>query len=229
MKNLLILLTTIGFTSGQSYSVSVFGIPAADVEQTIHDSGKIEFTTQNRGIFDLVWPAKNVYSAIYDSDSFALKSWSKTVKQGEFKQKVSGKVDFLGYLVYDDKTMIEIPKNIYTIFTLLAMVQARPYHKLDTKWFDYEQEGQIGRARFVWADSSNAWNGQDSVMCDYYRLDINIKEDENKLNKRSDYFLEEILGDGVVRELWVSRKKPKRIIRTTLKTNWFPISATINE
>ena len=112
MKNFLTLFITICFASGQSYSVSVFGIPAADVEQTIHDSGKIEFTTQNRGIFDLFWPAKNVYSAIYDSDSFALKSWSKTVKQGEFKQKVFGRVDFLGYLAYDDKTMIEIPKNI---------------------------------------------------------------------------------------------------------------------
>jgi len=229
MKSLLILLTTIGFASGQSYSVSVFGIPAADVEQTIHDSGKIEFTTQNRGIFDLFWPAKNVYNAIYDSNSFVLKSWSKTVKQGEFKQKVSGKVDFLGYLVYDDKTMIKIPQNIYTIFTLLAMVQSRPYDKLDTKWFDYEQEGQLGQARFVWADTSNTWNGKDSVMCDHYRLDIHIEDEEKRLNKRSDYFMEEVLAYGVVRELWVSRKKPKRIIRTTLKTNWFPISATINE
>ena len=113
MRNLLILFIIICFASGQSYSVSVFGIPAADVEQTIHDSGKIEFTSQNRGIFDLFWPAKNVYDAIYDSNSFALKNWSKTVKQGEFKQKVSGKVDFLGYLVYDDKTMIKIPKNIF--------------------------------------------------------------------------------------------------------------------
>ena len=52
---------------------------------------------------------------------------------------------------------------------------------------------------------------------------------EKKLDKRSDYFMEEVLADGVVRELWVSRKKPKRIIHTTLKTNWFPISATINE
>jgi len=229
MKNFLTLFITICFASGQSYSVSVFGIPAADVEQTIHDSGKIEFTTQNRGIFDLVWPAKNAYSTIYDSNSFALKSWSKTVKQGEFKQKVSGKVDFLGYLVYDDKTMIKIPQNIYTIFTLLAMVQSRPYDKLDTKWFDYEQEGQLGQARFVWADTSNTWNGKDSVMCDHYRLDINIEEEKNKLDKRSDYFMEEILADGVVKELWVSRKKPKRIMRATLKTKWFPVSATINE
>jgi hypothetical protein len=199
------------------------------VEQTIHDSGKIEFTSQNRGIFDLFWPAKNVYDAIYDSNSFALKSWSKTVKQGEYNQKVSGKVDFWGYLVYDDKTMIEIPQNIYTIFTLLAMVQSRPYHKLDAKWFDFEQEGQIGQARFVWADTSNTWNGKDSVMCDHYRLDINIEEEENKLDNRSDYFMEEILADGVVKELWISRKKPKRIMSATLKTKWFPVSATINE
>jgi len=229
MKNLLILLIIICLASGQSYSVSVFGIPAADVEQTIHDSEKIEFTTQNRGIFDLLWPARNTYSAIYDSNSFALRSWNKTVKQGEFKQKVSGKVDFLGYLVYNDKSMIKIPQNIYTIFTLLAMVQSRPYHKLDTKWFDYEQEGRIGQARFVWADTSNTWNGKDSVMCDHYRLDIKIQEEENKLDTRSDYFMEELLASGVVRELWVSRKIPKRIMRATLKTKWFPISATIIE
>jgi hypothetical protein len=41
--------------------------------------------------------------------------------------------------------------------------------------------------------------------------------------------MEEVLADGVVRELWVSKKKPKRIIRAILKTTWFPISATINE
>ncbi|MBT4053745.1 MAG: hypothetical protein HOE74_01275, partial [Candidatus Marinimicrobia bacterium] len=52
---------------------------------------------------------------------------------------------------------------------------------------------------------------------------------KNKLDKRSDYFMEEILADGVVKELWVSRKKPKRIMRATLKTKWFPVSATINE
>ena len=57
----------------------------------------------------------------------------------------------------------------------------------------------------------------------------NIEEEKNKLDKRSDYFMEEILEDGVVKELWVSRKKPKRIMRATLKTKWFPVSATINE
>ena len=229
MKKLLSLLMIICFTSGQSYSISIFGIPAADVEQTIHASGKIEFTSQNRGIFDLFWPAKNIYSASYDLNSFALKSWSKTIKQGEFKQRVSGEVDFLGYLVYDEKTMIKIPQDIYTIFTLLAMVQSRPYHTLDTKWFDFEHEGQLGKARFVWADTSNTWNGKDSVMCDHYRLDINIENEKNKLDNRSDYFMEEILADGMVKELWVSRKKTKKIIKATLKTKWFPLSATINE
>jgi len=229
MKNLLSLFMIIGFTYGQSYSISIFGIPATDVEQTIHNSGKIEFTSQNRGIFDLFWPSKNFYSASYDSNSFTLKSWGKTIKQGEFKQSSSGEVDFLGYLVYDKNTMIEIPQDIYTIFTLLAMVQSRPYHNLDTKWFNFEHEGQLGQARFVWADTSNTWNGKDSVMCDHYRLDINIENEKNKLDNRSDYFMEEILVDGVVKELWVSRKKPKRIIKASLKTKWFPVSATINE
>ena len=229
MNRIFVLFIMLGISAGQSYSITIFGIPAADVVQTIHDSGKIEFTTQNRGIFDLFWPAKNSYEAIYDSNSFALKNWSKNVKQGEFKQHISAKVDFLGYLAYDDKSLIEIPHNTYTIFTLLAMVQSRPYDKLDTKWFNYEQEGLIGKARFVWADTSNAWNGKDSILCDHYRLDINITDKSDKFLDRTDYFMEEILADGVVRELWVSRKKPKRIIRASLKTAWFPVSAIFNE
>ena len=90
-------------------------------------------------------------------------------------------------------------------------------------------EGLIGKARFVWADTSNAWNGKDSILCDHYRLDINITDKSDKFLDRTDYFMEEILADGVVRELWVSRKKPKRIIRASLKTTWFPVSAIFNE
>ena len=66
--------------AGQHYEVSILGFPVADVEQTIHSSGKIEFSTQNRGIFDLIWPAKNYYEAKYDTNSFILKSWGKNIK-----------------------------------------------------------------------------------------------------------------------------------------------------
>ncbi len=221
------LISTLGL--GQQYQISILGFPVADVEQTIHDSGKIEFTTENLGIFDLIWPAKNYYTAEYDTNSFALKSWQKNIKQGEFKQNIAAQLDSTEILVYDKKNKIDVSPSTYTILTLLAMVQSRPAEDLDTKWFNYEQEGQIGRARFLWADTGNVWYKKDSIRCDHYRLDLEITDASRKINDRSDYFLDEIILEKVVREIWVSRNKPKKIIQATLKTAWFPITAKLNE
>ena len=52
------------------------------------------------------------------------------------------------------------------------MIQNVSFLEIDTKWFSFEHETQAGRARFLWADSSNVWNGIDSIICDHYRLDI---------------------------------------------------------
>ena len=100
---------------------------------------------------------------------------------------------------------------------------------LDTKWFNYEHEGQLGKARFIWADSSHIWNGKDSTLCDHYRLDININEALGQFMANSDYFMEEVIREGVVRELWVSKEIPKKIIQVRIKTKWYPVLATINE
>jgi hypothetical protein len=229
MKRIYILL--IGFTLcvGQSYTITIFGMAAANVEQNINTTGSIEFTTQNRGFFDLIWPTRNVYTTQYDPETFGITSWSKKIRQGEFQSNISAELDSSGSLVYNDKTKINIQSEAQTIFTLLAMVQLRDMETLDTKWFNYEHEGLLGKARFIWADSTNIWSGKDSTLCDHYRLDININEELGKFMTNTDYFMEKILADGVVRELWVSRKKPKRIMNATLKTKWFPLSATINE
>ncbi|MBT3502470.1 MAG: hypothetical protein HN674_04210 [Candidatus Marinimicrobia bacterium] len=229
MKKLFPFLLFLTTSWGQSYTVKILGVLAADVEQTVHDSGMIEFKTQNRGLFDLIWPVNNVYIAQYDSNSFALKSWNKRIKQGEFTQNISAKMDFLGFLAYDENTLIETPKPIHTIFTLLAMVQSRSYDKLDSKWFNYEQEGLLGQARFVWADSSNTWNGKDSTLCDHYRLDIKINDTSRKIEKQTDYFLAQMISEDTVKEMWVSRALPKKIIKAQLKTTLFPVIATINE
>ena len=215
--------------AGQHYEVSILGFPVADVEQTIHSYGKIEFSTQNRGIFDLIWPAKNYYEAKYDTNSFTLKSWGKNIKQGEFKQKINAYMDTSRVIVYNDEREIALPDSTRTILTLLALVQTIKAEQIDTKWLPYEQEGMIGNARFLWADTINIWDGKDSIFCDHYRLDLKIIDDKEKINERSDYFLEEVILKNNVREIWVSRQRPKKIIKASLKTTWFPIIARVIE
>ncbi|MBT3518466.1 MAG: hypothetical protein HOA19_05025 [Candidatus Marinimicrobia bacterium] len=229
LKQFLSVLIFLGMCHGQSYTISILGVQAAHVVQTIHDSGRIEFTTQNRGIFELIWPTKNIYEATFEPNTFTLISWGKKIKQGDFKQTISAEVDSSGLLIYDEKNKIKIEESTTTILTALAMVQKKLPAELDTKWFSYEHQGNLGKLRFIWADSSNAWNGKDSILCDHYRLDIELENPLEIKSENSDYFLDEINGNDVIRELWLSRSVPKRIIQAHLKTAWFPVSATINE
>ena len=223
------VLTCVALCTGQSYTINILGLPAVNVEQDMSTPGRIEFKTQNRGIFDMIWPARNVYSSHYDPETFGVTQWQKKIKQGEFKSNVSAKLDSTGSLVYDNKTKVNIEGATQTIFTLLAMVQFRDMEALDTQWFDYEHEGQLGKARFVWSDSTPTWNGKDSILCDHYRLDIEIKKEIGKFMMQTDYFMEGVVADGIVRELWVSRKAPKKIIQASIKAMWFPVTAMINE
>jgi hypothetical protein len=66
-------------------------------------------------------------------------------------------------------------------------------------------------------------------LCDHYRLDIIINDDSGKFRENSDYFMDEIIASGIVRQLWVSRETQKRIIQASIKTMGLPLIALIDE
>ena len=109
---------------------------------------------------------------------------------------------------------------------MLAMAQSYDKDFLDTKWFQYEHEGQFGKARFLWSDSSNVWDGHDSILTDHYRLDIIISDSSQKINT-SDYFMNNIANDDSIKELWVSRKNKRKIIAASIKMRYLYIRAKI--
>ena len=76
-----------GSISCQSYKITILGYHTTDVTQTIHDSGRIEFKAQNRGLAEMIWPMNNYYSTTYNIQDFSLKEWSKNIKQGLFDYK----------------------------------------------------------------------------------------------------------------------------------------------
>ena len=157
----------------QEYSISIFGFHAADVSLN-RDSTSSEYQTNNRGIFDLIWPTSNSYKTVFDKDNYSIKVWEKTIKQGSKKVKVSGSVTSDGYMKYKDEGGIKIDIETKNVFTILEMAIMMDRKYLDTKWFPYEHEGRLGRARLIWADSLNQWSGKDSILCDHYRFDIEI-------------------------------------------------------
>ena len=212
----------------QSYKISILGYHTTDVTQTIHDSGRIEFSAQNRGLIDMIWPMNNYYNTIYDIETFTLKEWSKNIKQGTFKNNNYCILNSEGKLLYNNHDPIFLSNPVHTIFTLLIAVQTKSSYDLDTKWYNFEHEGKLGRARFVWADSSMAWNGKDSILCDHYRLDLNVIDTLKKIKGPQDYFMKNIINDTFVRELWVSRTIKKQIVFAKVTTPWFSITGRIN-
>ena len=215
----------VSIINSQQYTVSILGLTASDVFLEM-GSDSIEFNTQSRGLVDAIWPTKNNYSAKFNPDDFSMISWGKNISQAGYKKSLYGEIDSSDLIIYDSKNEIKLQKKTQNIFTMLAMVQKRDSEYLDTKWFHYENAGSLGKARFIWADSSNAWDGQDSILCDHYRFDIEIL-DSTKHIKTTDYFLNNINESDLVRELWVSKSNPKKIILAKINNGFLTVTARI--
>ena len=215
---------------GQNYNISVFNIPVAEVKQIFNNQNTIEYEARSVGIIDMIWPTKNFYSCKFDSNNYGIRGWRKNIKQGDYKKKTH--VDYnpeTSELIYDSNKKVPITEYTQNIFTLLAMVQKTNYVKLDAHWFKFEHNGQLGKARFLWADSINVNYGENTILCDHYRLDIILDNDSNKLQETSDYFMSEIISPSIIRQLWVSRESKKRIIQTSVDYKGLTILALIDE
>ena len=229
MKFLYLFIISVCFSNSQEYKLTCFGIHVADIKQKIYEAGEIKYEIQSRGITDLIWPTNNNYYASFDTLTFSLKSWNKSVKQGLYKSSLDAELDSVNDVLNYGKESIQTSEPIYTIFTMLAMVQALPYDILDTRWFPYEHQGKMGEARFLWSDSSMVWSGKDSIMCDHYRMDISILDSTFSIKGEKDYFMRNIVNKNYVKELWVRRQKKRKIMKARVKNNWVTFIAKANQ
>ena len=225
MKLFLSLLILACSTKSQNYKISCFGIHVGDIEQNILKNGRIEYGMESRGLVDMIWPTNNSYYTFFDTETFALKSWGKDIEQSLNKFSMSADIDSVDNILHYEEKSIQLKNSVFTIFTVLAMIQTQPYEIIDTKWFPFEHEGKLGETRLLWSDSLMLWNGTDSVMCDHYRMDININDSTLSLDSQGDYFMDNIHNENYVREFWVKRGKEKKIIQASFKNEWLTLIA----
>ena len=102
------------------------------------------------------------------------------------------------------KRIILLPSNAFNFISFLEYIKTKKKSDIDTKWFPYESGKILGRARVVWADSSNIYYNKDSVMCNHYRLDIEF--DDPSEFKELDYLNKHLIQEKNVKELWISIK-----------------------
>ena len=210
------------FCFSQDYSVEILGISVAKVNQKLNGDS-VRYIIETEGLLDLLYPIKNIYHTVFDLKNFSIIRFSKKIDEGDLKTKGFAIKDSLNFLTYNNSDPIELYSNTTNIFSLLSMVQNASFLEIDTKWFNIEHESQTGRARFLWADSSNIWDGKDSIICDHYRLDIEIIEEDNQNLKKTDLFMKNIAKEEVTREFWVSKRKPSKIIQAKIKNKNYPL------
>ena len=229
MKLYLIIFFSMCFCKSQDYSLTFFGFHIGDIKQSIFEEGKIKYEVKSRGIMDLFYPLENNYYAYFDTKTFNLKSWGKKIKQGSYKSSLDAKIDsFETTLQYKNKA-IQIEGAVHTIFTMLAMAQFLPFEILDTKWYSYEHQGNIGKTRLLWSDSLMVLEGKDSVMCDHYRLDIKIIDSTFAIRESEDYFMTNLLNDDYIKEIWVKRGNNRKIVQASFKNEWISFIAKANQ
>ena len=88
--------------------MTCFGIHVADIKQKIYEAGEIKYEIQSRGITDLIWPTNNNYYASFDTLTFSLRSWNKSVEQGLYKSSLDAKLDSANSVLNYDKESIQI-------------------------------------------------------------------------------------------------------------------------
>ena len=214
---------------GQGYKITLWSFPIVSVEMNSKASGKISFKTESIGIMDYIWPHDNSYTTHYDTTNFGLRHFSKKIKQGSFKQKLS--CDFNhgdSTLMYDGNT-VRVPDSVQTIFTLLARITVDSIEYIDTKWFPMDHEGCSYRGRFLWSDTVSVKAMGKDILCDHFRLDIIPYEDNECILEKSDYFMKNIVAENAVRQLWVEKNNNKRIIKASAKVSGLTLEAIIQD
>ena len=69
------------------------------------------------------------------------------------------------------------------------------------------------------------WDGKDSIMCDHYRMDINITDSTYVVNNTKDYFMEHINDSKHIKEVWIKRGKNKTMVQAGVKNDWITLLA----
>ncbi len=226
---LIFLLASSIYLQGQEYKITLWSFPIVAVEMKSEAPGKITFNTESIGILDYIWPHDNNYTTHYDTTNFGLRHFSKKIKQGSFKQKLS--CDFNrndSTLTYNDNT-VHVSDSVQTIFTLLARITVDSLEYIDTKWFPMDHEGCSYRGRFLWSDTVTVKVMDKDILCDHFRLDLIPNKDNECLLEKSDYFMKNIVAENTVRQLWVEKNNNKRIIKASAKVYGLTLEAIIQD
>ena len=223
---LIIFFVSILYT--EDYRIYLLGIPIVEVSME-SSTNSLDFSTQTVGFFHSIWPIDNYYKTEYDSISFGIRKYTKSIHQGNYKGKLDCDYDpASSNLNYADQS-VAVVDSIQNIFTLLARVSYQSYKDIDTQWFPMNHEGIPNRARFLWIGTETVKVSGVEVLCDHYRLDIEQTKEDSIHISPYDYFTDHVASTDALRQLWVEKMGERRIIQASVTVYGITLTAEIQD
>lgn len=227
--NLFTAFIIFNFLSAQEYDINIWGFDVGYAEITHTSENDITLTLEVDELINNIYPLSVELSSKYDKYNFKVIESSKKAEQGREKYKYS--VTYRNEkATYNDEGSFELNRNTYSFLSLLEKIINSPTDSIDTKWFNLENEGIVYKARPLWNDTSSVNIDKHNFLCDHYRIDLKILNDDNKIFDKTDYFNELFFDINSIRQLWVETwQKQRRIVKISIKNNLINLNLTIKK
>ncbi|MFC1527172.1 hypothetical protein ACFL5D_00305 [Candidatus Neomarinimicrobiota bacterium] len=226
---LFILILVNGNIRSQEYDVSIWGIPvgAAEIHQDTDE--EITLLLKSNEFIDYVFPVDLEYYSKFNKTNYTIVETKKTTEQKTEEQNYEAVLAKGNILIYGKKDSIFIEPNTHSLLSFLVKLMNSQVDSIDTKWFNLENEGILYETRILWNDTTTISIDNEDILCDHYRLDLKILNDENKIFEKTDHFNELFFDINSTRQIWIEKwQKQQRIIKITIKNNLINLSLTIN-
>jgi len=229
LQNIIIILMVFlsyGKLFAEDYRIYLLGIPIVNVSME-SSSNTLSFHAETFSLIHSLWPVNNHYFTKYDSISFGILQYTKSIHQGNYKGKLNCIYNADSSQLSYNGQSISTVDSIQNIFTLLSRVSYQSVEYLDTKWLPVNHEGTPHRARFLWVGAKLVEIDDVSILCDHYRLDIEETDGAVIHISPYDYFTDHVASSDALRQLWVEQGGNRRIIKATVSIYGMTITAEI--
>ena len=225
---LFIFVLFVGNVKSQEYDITFWGIPVGTAKIQQDTDNEISFKLQSHEFIDFIYPIDLEYYSKFDITDYTIIENNKTIQQGKESQDYEAVLKNNNILVYNEDDSISLEPSTHSILSLFVKLVNSPIESIDTKWSNLENEGILYETRFLWNDTARVSINNEDILCDHYRLDLKILDDENKIFEKTDYFNEFFFDINSIRQIWVEKwQKQPRIIKLTIKNNLVNLAIAI--
>ena len=217
---LFIIVLLYGNIRCQKYDVTIWGLHVGTAKLQQDKDEDITFILKSNDFIDYVLPINLIYYSKFNKNNYTIVETKKTTEQKTEEQNYEAILKSENLLVYNVQDSIHLEQNTPSLLSLFVRLMNSPVDSIDTKWFNLENEGILYKTRLLWNDTTTILINNENILCDHYRLDLKMLDDDKKLFEKTDYFNELFFDINSVRQIWIEKwQKQQRIIKITIKNN----------